>query len=505
MRLWRLGRGRLRPVVGCDGAIPPPVLADPTGPVTPTDPSRWVRPLPAAEGYWFELVDCASAEEVAHTLAPLLARLVDAERDTLALAKQLTARYEEIQLLYTISEILGRTIRLEQAAQTIVEEVSAVVGATRASIMVYDAAGGVLRPVAGVGPDVSRFGAVPIDDPESIAARVFRQARIIAYDPRAPDDAHVPAVGRTYRGSAFLSVPILYPRPGGPPTPIGVINFTDRFGTDAFSGGERRLVAAIASQIGAAIENSRLVARDLEQQRVRRELELAHDLQLKLLTTPALGADVDAAARCIPAESVGGDFYRFVQLTDGRVGVMVGDVSSHGFSAALIMALVLSAAGIHAEEGASPARTVRRLLESVEGDLADTEMHLTLFYGVIDPARARVRYTNAGLPHAFRLGPDGAAERLAATSPPLGLAEPDSIAERELPWRPGHDLLFLVSDGITDARNDEGARLGEDGVLRVAAAHRDQPTREIVDAVLEEAARYQAGPKDDRTIVALRV
>lgn len=505
MRLWRLGRGRLRPVVGCDGATPPPVDADPTGPVVPTDPSRWVRPLRDAEGYWFELVDCASPEEVAATLAPLLAKLVDAERDSLELAKLLTARYEEIQLLYTISEILGRTIRLEQAAQTIVEEVSAVVGATRASIMVYDEAARVLSPVAGVGPDVSRFGAVPIDDPESIAARVFREARIIAYDPRAPDDAHVPAVGRTYRGSAFLSVPILYPRPGGLPAPIGVINFTDRFGTDAFSGGERRLVAAIASQIGAAIENSRLVVRDLEQQRVRRELELAHDLQIKLLTAPSLGPDVDAAARCLPAESVGGDFYRFVRLTDGRVGVMVGDVSSHGFSAALIMALVLSAAGIYAEEGASPARTVRRLLESIENELAETEMHLTLFYGVIDPTQRRLRYTNAGLPHAFRIGDDGTPERLAATSPPLGLAESDAVTERELPWHPGNDLLFLVSDGITDAQNDQGERLGEQGALRIAAAHRHRPTGEIVDAVLEEAARFQVGPKDDRTIVAVRV
>src|SRR5256884_282598 len=144
--------------------------------------------------------------------------------------------------------------------------------------------------------------------------------------------------------------------------PIGVINLTDRVGEDAFTAGDRKLVAAIANQIGAAIENARLVAQDLGQQRVRRELELARDLQLKLLPSPlVLAARVDVAARCRQADSVGGDFYNLLNLRAGRIGVMIGDVTSHGFSAALIMALVMAASGIHAEAAETPTEVLRRV------------------------------------------------------------------------------------------------------------------------------------------------
>ncbi len=507
LRLWRYGRGRLRPVLDVGRVEPPPVQVDEDGVVTSLDGERWVAPVPDTDGYWFEIVEPErDPTEVSGTLAPLLARLIDGERDTLNLAKQLASRYEETELLYTISSILGRTIRLERAAETILREVSDVVGAHRASIFVHDETGGVLRPVAALGADIDVLPSIPVDDGESITARVFRSGRPVAYDPRSVSDPN-PGIGpdRGYKGSAFLSYPIIYPTPEGVPRPIGVINLTDRLGTDVFSGGERRLVGAVASQIGAAIENARLVERDLAQQRVRRELELAHGLQLKLLPSPELlGAGVDAAARCVPALTVGGDFYDFVRLPQGRVGIMLGDVSSHGFPAALIMALVLSAAGIHAAEIASPDGMLRRLLESVEQELAETEMHLSLFYGVLDAEAGVLRYANAGHPHAFRVTPSGA-ERLGATSPPLGLARADAITAAESVWVRGEDTLLIFSDGIVEARNAEGQQLGEERVLQLATQHRTGPAAETVETVLAEAAAFEATARDDRTILALRI
>jgi hypothetical protein len=221
LRLWRYGRGRLRPVLDVGAVEPPPVQVDDAGVVTPTDADRWVAPVPDMEGYWFEIVEPErDPAEVAGTLAPLLARLIDGERDTLSLAKQLASRYEETELLYTISSILGRTIRLERAAETILREVSDVVGAHRASIFVHDESGGVLRPVAALGKDLELLHSIEVEDRESITARVFRSGRPVAYDPRRPSDPN-PGIGpdRGYRGSAFLSYPIIYPtqprhRPG---------------------------------------------------------------------------------------------------------------------------------------------------------------------------------------------------------------------------------------------------------------------------------------------------
>src|SRR6267143_149184 len=223
-----------------------------------------------------------------------------------------------------------------------------------------------LRIVAARGMDAREVEPIEVDDACSVSARVFREMRIVSYDPTDPSAPNPGCPeGRTYLGKAFLSVPVLYAAPGARGKPIGVINLTDRVGEDAFTAGDRKLVAAIANQIGAAIENARLVARDLGQQRVRRELELAHDLQLKLLPSPlVIAARADVAARCRQAESVGGDFYNLLNLPDDRIGVMIGDVTSHGFGAALIMALAMAASGIHGEAGDSPSAALERLEQS---------------------------------------------------------------------------------------------------------------------------------------------
>src|SRR6185436_11035210 len=142
--------------------------------------------------------------------------------------------------------------------------------------------------------------------------------------------------------------------------------------------------------------------------------------------------------------------------------------------AALIMALALSAAGIHASAAPSPEETLRRLLESIAADLAHTEMHLAIFYGVVDGERARLRYANAGHPHAFRVRRGGKAERLGATSPPLGLARSENIIGAEVSWEPGSDYLVLVSDGIIDARNGAGERFGEPRVLELIEHHQGE-------------------------------
>jgi sigma-B regulation protein RsbU (phosphoserine phosphatase) len=265
-------------------------------------------------------------------------------------------------------------------------------------------------------------------------------------------------------------------------------------------------VSAVANQIGAAVENARLVDRDLQQQRLQRELELAHDLQLKLLPSPGvLQGDAEVAARCLPADSVGGDFYTFSRLGRGRVGVMLGDVASHGFSAALVMALVMAAAGIHAGASATPDEALTALLDSLSTELAKTEMHFTVFYGVLDPIAGRLSYANAGHPHAFRVPRIGPPQRLEATAPPLGLAAVGAIQRRQVPWATGTDLLVLWTDGLVDAQNDSGEAYGEQRLLDEVAAHRGEPPESIVTAVLQQAEAFGAHPTDDRTLLVLRI
>lgn len=464
--------------------------------------------VPGFTDTWLEVKATGRGRVNARALAKTVAALLEAEEETKAVAAELSARYEEIDLIYTISEVLGHTIRLSDAASRILREVSDVVGARRATLLAVDEGGKVLRIVAAQGMNPSEAEPIEVDDPSSIAARVFRDGRILSYNPPVGEtSAAANRESRSYRGYAYLSVPVLYATPGGPSRPIGVINFTDRIGGDAFTTGDRKLVAAIANQIGAALANARLVSRDLEQQRLRRELELARDLQLKLLPSPlVIAAKADVAARCRPAEVVGGDFYNLMRLPGDRIGVMIGDVSSHGFGAALIMALAMSASGIHAESATSPAAVMTLLEQSLADELQKTEMFLTLFYGVIDPAAGKLFYANAGHPQAFVVRPDGSSCRLEATRPPLGLGL-GGTADAEQPWAKRADTLCLFTDGISDAMSLRGVRFGEERVLGHVSRMRGRSTLDILNAVTTELDAFTEGadPTDDRTIVLLRV
>ncbi len=498
---------RLLPVLGALSGTTLRVWRAKSRPESSDGPALF-QPIPTTPDAWLEVKGGGGGERAAIELAEIVGAVMEAEEETTQVAAELSGRYEEIDLIYTISEILGHTIRLDEAANRILREVSAVVRARRATLLVHDARAHVLRLVAARGVELGEMEPIEVDDPRSIAARVFREMRIISYDPTEPRAQKPPnPIERAYRGLAFLSVPVVYASPGRVPTPIGVINLTDRTGQDAFTAGDRKLVAAIANQIGAAIENARLVEQDLSQQRVRRELELAHDLQLKLLPSPAVVASKgDVAARCRPAESVGGDFYNLLSLHGDRVGMMIGDVSSHGFGAALIMALAMAASGIHAETAESPHEAVRRLETSLAEELAETEMFLTLCYAVADPANGTLTYANAGHPHAFLVSTDtGGITRLDATRPPLGLG--GGGEERVLPFQRGKAILCLFTDGLADAPGPNGERFGEQRVLSHVVNLRSRPARHILEAVFTDIAAFTGGApaNDDRTLVLLKV
>jgi sigma-B regulation protein RsbU (phosphoserine phosphatase) len=447
----------------------------------------------------------AHERDAAHAASLLSAEAVRSEDEASLMAAELATRYEEIDLLYTIADILGRTVRLEEAAQTIAQELASVVGARRASILVHDEPTGTLRMVAGRGLERLRVTPVAVDDPTSIAARVFREQIMLSHDATSGEPHPGAGPERGYKGTSFVALPITYSPPGGVPRAIGVINLTDRVGSDTFTAGHKKLLAAVASQVGAAIENARLVERERRRVRLDTELMLAQGLQIALMQ-PALVLRKagDIAARTIPAESVGGDFYKVVTLREEDLGVLIGDVSSHGLSAAMLMAHAIAAAGFVAHTSDSPEQALESLLEEVGDQLLRAEMHVSFFYGVIDARRGTLRYANAGHPQAFLVPAGRAPQRLAATAPPLGLGSDRHIGGAQVAWTSG-DLLCLFSDGVSDLLGAGGAPYGEERLLRIVQREHGRPTQEIVDAVFGDMADYAPGPAgDDRTLLLAR-
>lgn len=439
---------------------------------------------------------------LALVLAGTLARAYDLSHEIDFFTYELSERYEEINLLYSISETLGSMLRLDEASRLILDEVSDVLGARRGSLWVHRPEEGRLRLAAAVGEGKLRQS-IRVDDKGSISAKVFREGRpIIAVgDEVTGIDLGEMNLGQ---GDSWLSVPIRFTPQTGDTRTVGVINLIGRRRGGRFTASDQKLLAAIASQIGAALENNRLIQESLARERVTREMELAHDLQMKLLPPVPRIPRLEATARVLPAESVGGDFYQILQLSGGRVGVMIGDVSGHGFPAALIMALVMSAAAIYAEEGATPAKVLEFVDRAIGDELESTEMYLSLFYCVLSPKESQIVYSNAGHPHAFVVGQDAEPERLMATDPPMGIGAAP-YGESTVGWTPGRDLLFLFTDGLSDSLAEIHRGSGEKLLLETVQELHQDPVDKILDRLFEMADQaIPSIPSDDRTAVVLR-
>ena len=410
--------------------------------------------------------------------------------------RELTERWEEIDLLYSISETLGSKLDLEEATDEILKEVCEVLGAQRGSLWVHHPRQDLLRLTAAYGPGSSDPLDAPFPDP--ITSQVFQEGRPLLGGRGDSDKSS--AGGAT----PDLSVPIRYSPRSGDTRIVGVIDLFGRVGGEAFTAGDQKLLSAIASQVGAALENNRLIQESLAQERMSHEMELAHHLQMKLLPSPEAFDRADVAARVVSAEQVGGDFFHLFKLPSGKIGVMIGDVSSHGFPAALIMALCLSAASIYALESPDPADVLRKLDDALSGELETTEMFVSLCYVVIDPAGGELRYSNAGHPHAWVFRSGGDSERLVATDPPMGFAGPDSYAEERMPWQSG-DLLVLFTDGLSDTLATPEPGSGEAAVLDAVRSAQERDPTAIVEVLFDMAeAATPYIPADDRTAVILR-
>lgn len=435
------------------------------------------------------------AERFLGRLLPAVRRVVR-ERD--GATRELAERYEEISLLYTIGEMLGSSTSVDAVAGTVLREMAVTVGAPRAAFLILNEHSGLLESVATLGIVGRRYGAVPVTDAVHIGARAFQLAQTVVDDSAAATLSEpVLSIG----GGGVLAAAITRANTGDDSDsgPLGVVILGGRSDDTPFNAGDRKLVMAVANQVGTALHNTRLVRASVEREQFARELRLAHDLQLKLLPDPrVVGPEARAAARVVPAESVGGDFYLLSRLDARRTGVMIGDVSGHGYQAALVMALALSAAAIHVQAAADPAATVEAVRRSIAEELRSTDMSLSLCYVIIDSVAHELRYANAGHPHAFRLGLDGNAVRLSAMSPPLGFGDAP-VRGGALQYRQG-DRVLMFTDGLVDARNPQDHRLGEAAILRDAAqVSRAAGPERLVAHLFDCVERHAQGvpPRDD--------
>jgi catechol 2,3-dioxygenase-like lactoylglutathione lyase family enzyme len=245
------------------------------------------------------------------------------------------------------------------------------------------------------------------------------------------------------------------------------------------------------------------VSRAVEaERRAAQELEIAKQVQARLFpqALPPL-ATLDYAGLCVQARQVGGDYYDFLELGRGRLGIVIGDVAGKGMAAALLMAnLQANCRGRCAIASDQP----RRFLQSVNQLFFENSIdsaYATLFFAEYQDHTRLLRYANCGHLAGFLLRRDGALERLDSTGTVLGLfKEWDcSIAEREL--SPG-DTLMLYTDGIVESFNQAGEEFGEQRLLDALRRHRHLPAHPLLESVLAEVREFSPHDQyDDITLI----
>ena len=280
--------------------------------------------------------------------------------------------------------------------------------------------------------------------------------------------------------------------------PIGAVEVLNKQNGKPFDLKDRDMLQVMANAAALAIANARLADRLVEQERMRRELELAAEIQRSLL--PAADPDLPIQGINRPIREVSGDFYDFFTLPDGVISFCLGDVSGKGMNAALLMAKTSSLFRCLGKTIRAPAR----LLSILNREICETTsrgMFVTMLAGLYDPASGTLRFANAGhLPPLLRK-PRGGFKSFEAAAPPLGILREMVFPEESVQL---DNAMFLVfSDGVTEYRYGESEELGPEGIDMLLDQSEGQPLGDRLRGLLSELDRTGWRARDDITLVAI--
>jgi serine phosphatase RsbU (regulator of sigma subunit) len=319
--------------------------------------------------------------------------------------------------------------------------------------------------------------------------------------------------GRNGAPEPFLLAPLhpdcLVPMLGRDSRLVGLLVLGPRLSEEPYSREDKSLLAAVASQAGAALESIRLGERIAErieaERRTAQEMEFAREVQARLLPQklPQLKT-LEYTAGCIPARQVGGDYYDFLELRPGRLALVLADIAGKGVSGALLMANLQ--ANLRSQY-AMALDDLPRLLRSVNHlfyENTPESSYATLFFADYDDSSRRLRFVNCGHCPPMLLRSNGTVERLAATATVLGLFDNWECSINEVSLNPD-DTLLIYSDGVTEAENDAGEEFGETRLLGSVEANRHLSAPALLQAILSAVEQFSSREQqDDITLVVAR-
>ena len=284
---------------------------------------------------------------------------------------------------------------------------------------------------------------------------------------------------------------------------IGVLYLDNREKGTLLSNSTRAALETLATEAAVAIENARLYRETMEKARMEQEMRIAAEIQQALLPKAGRsGVFFKAAAASLPCRSIGGDFYDYVDLSNGSLGFALGDVAGKGPPAALLSAMMQ---GIFAAQAASsdpPSLTVSRVNLALYRRGIESRF-VTLMYGALYPD-GRLQYCNAGHNPPLVVGPTDF-RRLERGGPIVGLFEGASYEEETVTLTVG-DWLIVYSDGVSEALSAEGEEYGEARILTCVRKNLDMEPQALLDSLFADVRDFARGAaqSDDITAMVLR-
>jgi sigma-B regulation protein RsbU (phosphoserine phosphatase) len=402
---------------------------------------------------------------------------------------------EQLELLAVVSQSFAESLEIEATLRNAIERFMQYLDAEAASIFLLERDDTELVCHACAGPvDITGMrlpaGAGIIG--KTVRSRSCQMVRDVSKD---PDFAASVDAGTGFVTRSILCTPLIVKEKC-----IGGLQLINKRGGDGlFDDRDRHLINALASAAALAVHNARMADRLVEQERMRKELELAREIQMDLLPAarehgfPVVGLNV-------PALEVSGDFYDFLQREDGLIYFSLADVSGKGMNAALLMSKVSSLLHHLAKELDCPGA----LLERVNVEVCESVsrgMFVTVVAGFYDANTGSIRIANAGHQPPLLVRRDGTFEEFGATAPPLGIVPTCDFPVTALEL--GDSSLYVFTDGVTECLDENQVPLQVSGfreLVRVAGGH--PPARRLHD-IVARLNRPDYTQRDDITLILI--
>jgi len=402
---------------------------------------------------------------------------------------------EQLALLAEISQSFSSTLNISQTLNIAIEQFLEYLNAEAASIFLLDSESQELVCAECAGP-VNITG-LRLSSKKGIVGKTVttRSIQVVRDVQSDPDFARKIDAASGFSTRSILCVPLIINNEC-----IGALELLNKKNNDLFGDQDKHLSMALASYAALAINNARMADALVEQERMRKELELAREIQLDLLPDVSEESNFPINGVNVPALEVSGDFYDFFKRDDGLIYFNLADVSGKGMNAAMLMAKASSLLHHLAKDIDDPGK----LLARVNDEICETVSHgmfVTIVSGFIDTNTCTIKYSNAGHQPPLFHHSSGEFEEIEAGAPPIGILPGTEFPVTTIKLDGGS--VYIFTDGVTESRNDEQKLLDVGGLIKLIEENSKVTPTKRLENIIAKIQNPNIEQHDDITLMVI--